>query len=54
MPLVDNFNTSYMGEIYVGTPPQKIRALFDTGSSNCWIFSEQAKKALPTSLKKSA
>jgi hypothetical protein len=21
MPLVDNFNTSYMGEIYIGTPP---------------------------------
>ena len=43
MPLVDKFNTSYMGEIYFGTPPQKIRALFDTGSANCWVFSETAK-----------
>jgi hypothetical protein len=46
MPLVDKFNTSYMGEIYFGTPPQKIRALFDTGSANCWVFSETAKLEL--------
>ena len=47
MPLIDSYNTSYIGEIYFGTPAQKIRALFDTGSANCWVFSEQAKKALP-------
>lgn len=51
MPLVDKFNTSYMGEVYFGTPPQKIRALFDTGSANCWVFSETAKKDLSPKLK---
>jgi len=29
---------SYDGYIYVGTPPQKMRAIFDTGSSNTWII----------------
>jgi len=36
-----------MGSIYLGTPPQKIRALFDTGSANTWVFSEAAKEKLP-------
>lgn len=39
-----------MGSIYLGTPPQKIRALFDTGSANTWVFSEAAKKKLPGAL----
>ena len=32
---------SYMGEISVGTPPQKLRAIFDTGSSNTWILNSK-------------
>ena len=41
-----------MGSIYLGTPPQKVRALFDTGSANTWVFSEAAKKKLSPAEKK--
>lgn len=27
----------------MGTPPQEIRALFDTGSANSWILSDECK-----------
>jgi hypothetical protein len=37
-------NVNYIGEITVGTPPQKLRALFDTGSSNMWVNSIYSKK----------
>lgn len=33
---------AYMADIYVGSPPQKIRALFDTGSANTWILNKKA------------
>jgi len=29
-----------MSEIFVGNPPQKIRALFDTGSTNTWVLNK--------------
>ena len=35
-----------MGTIYLGSPPQTIRALFDTGSANTWVFSKEAKDKL--------
>ena len=41
-----------MGTVYLGTPLQMVRALFDTGSANTWVFSSQAKKLLPTKDKK--
>jgi len=35
----------YTSFIYVGNPPQKLRALFDTGSSNTWIASDKLKNS---------
>ena len=37
-PMVNLQDNAYVAEIHVGTPPQKIRALFDTGSTNAWIL----------------
>lgn len=34
---------AYMADIYIGNPPQKIRGLFDTGSSNTWILNSKVK-----------
>lgn len=34
---------SYMADIYIGTPSQKIRGLFDTGSANTWILNKMTK-----------
>ena len=33
----------YVTDIYVGNPPQKVRAIFDTGSTNTWILNKSAK-----------
>ena len=44
MDLNDEENIGYIGEIYLGSDdnPQKIRAIFDTGSANSWILSKEA------------
>lgn len=34
-------DNAYISEIFVGNPPQKIRALFDTGSTNTWILNSK-------------
>jgi len=34
----NNADQSYVADIYVGNPPQKLRAVFDTGSSNTWVL----------------
>lgn len=41
-PLTNSQNLSYIGELYIGGgQPQKVRAIFDTGSANPWILSLQ-------------
>ena len=43
MTLDNTENMGYVGEFYLGSEsPQKIRALFDTGSANSWILSKEA------------
>jgi hypothetical protein len=38
-------DNAYISDMYVGNPPQKIRALFDTGSTNTWVLNKNVKLA---------
>ena len=42
MPMKNDGNMAYMATVYLGTPPQKLRAIFDTGSSNTWVVNRKA------------
>ena len=52
LPLLNNANVFYIGEISLGSPPQTLRTIFDTGSSNSWAFTRAAYAALPESIEK--
>ena len=36
-------NQIYISEFYVGNPPQKLRGVFDTGSTNTWVLNDKTK-----------
>jgi hypothetical protein len=35
-------NVQYMSEVCIGNPPQRVKAIFDTGSSNMLVFQKGA------------
>jgi len=40
MKQVNLGDNAYVSEFFVGNPPQKVRGLFDTGSTNTWILNK--------------
>ena len=40
-----NHDDFFTGDIFVGNPPQRMRALFDTGSADIFLLGVSNKKA---------
>ena len=43
LSMTNDHDMSYLAEFSIGNPPQKMRALFDTGSSNTWVLNAKVK-----------
>ncbi|KAK1441969.1 aspartic peptidase A1 family protein [Babesia gibsoni] len=43
IPIHGTKDSLYVGEIRVGSPPQVVRPIFDTGSTNLWVVGESCK-----------
>ncbi|CAA9990321.1 aspartyl protease, putative [Plasmodium knowlesi strain H] len=43
LPLQQLQDSQYVGYIQIGNPPQTIRPIFDTGSTNIWVVSTKCK-----------
>mmetsp|Transcript_36115 Transcript_36115/g.55462 ORF Transcript_36115/g.55462 Transcript_36115/m.55462 type:complete len:231 (+) Transcript_36115:339-1031(+) len=41
--MFNDHDMAYMADISIGSPPQKIRGLFDTGSANTWILNNKVR-----------
>lgn len=40
-------DNAYVSDMYVGNPPQLVRALFDTGSTNTWVLNSKVDLGVP-------